>query len=224
VEFHFNPPAPDCALAVRDSSQLPDSNLRPEEACLLPENAAEKRKSEFALGRAAARQALAELGFPEPPPVLRGAGREPLWPEGIVGSITHCGSCAIAVVAKREHVKAIGIDLEDVERVSPEEIARIVCNEPERRWVFGGENGQLRLAMLFSAKESIYKALYPLGRCFFDFHAVELNWLPERGLFRGRLRTALSPELSEGYPIEVGCQLEGHFVFTHAFLASGATA
>lgn len=220
MKFHFNPPLTDCVLAVRDSSQPPDSKLRPEEASLLPKNAAEKRKSEFALGRAAARQALAELGFREPPPVLRGAGREPLWPEGIVGSITHCGSCAIAVVGKREHVKALGIDLENVERVSHEEIARFICDETERRWVFGGENGRLRLAMLFSAKESIYKALYPLEQRFFDFHAVTLTWLPERGQFVG----TLSSEFRERYPIEVGCQREGHFVFTHAFLPSRATA
>ncbi len=220
MKFHFNPPLPDCALAVCDNSQPPVSKLRPEEASLLPENAAEKRKSEFALGRAAARQALAELGLREPPPVLRGAGREPLWPEGIVGSITHCGSFAIAVVGKQEHVKALGIDLEDVERVSHDEIARFICNEREHRWVFDGDDGQLRLAMLFSAKESIYKALYPLEQRFFDFHAVTLTWLPERQQFVG----TLSPQFRERYPIEVGCQREGHFVFTHAFLASRANA
>jgi 4'-phosphopantetheinyl transferase EntD len=207
---------------VLESGQL--SELRSEEAFLLPANAAQKRKSEFALGRAAARRALAELGLRESGPVLRGEGRDPLWPEGFVGSITHCGSWAIAVVAKRENVKTVGIDLEDVDRVPTEEIAYLVCNEIERRWVFGGEDAQLRLAMLFSAKESIYKALYPLGRCFFDFHAAELVWIPERRLFLGRLCITLSPEFREGYPIEVGCQMEGHFVFTHAFLASRPTA
>jgi enterobactin synthetase component D / holo-[acyl-carrier protein] synthase len=219
-KLQFNPPVPGCALVVLDSSQLADCGLRPEEARVLPGNAAEKRKTEFSLGRAAARQALTELGFPESTPVLQGSRREPLWPEGIVGSITHCGFWAIAAVAKREQVKALGIDLEDVERVSEEEIASIVTNEAERRWVFGGEGSRLRMAMLFSAKESIYKTLYPLEHCFFDFHAVELTWLPERARFLGRLCLPLSPDFREGYSIEVGCQLKSNFVFTHTFLPS----
>ena len=168
VKFRFTPPAPGCALVALDSSQLENSSLRPEEASLLPGNAAEKRKSEFVLGRAAAHRALAELGFAESPPVLRGAGREPLWPAGVVGSITHCSSRAIAVVAKTEKVQAIGIDLEDVDHF-PEEIADLVANEAERDWVLS-EDSRLRLAMLFSAKESIYKAFYPLEHRFFDFH------------------------------------------------------
>ena len=208
MNFHFNPPFPGCALAVRRQSQLDSSALLPEEASLLSGKAVQKRRTEFALGRAAAREALAGLGFPEPLPVLRGAGREPRWPEGVVGSITHCGELAIAVAAKQEGVKSIGIDLEDVERIT-EEIVDVVANAAERRWVFGGEDSKTRLAMLFSAKESVYKTIYPLEHRFFDFHAVELSWLPGPARFAGRI---------EGYSLEVGCQLESNFVFTHAFL------
>ena len=222
VKLLLNPPAFGCALVVRNRTQLGD--LHPEDDSLLPENAAEKRKSEFALGRAAARQALAELGWSEPPPILRGAGREPLWPSGVVGSITHCGDWAIAAVAKCEDVKTLGIDLEDVNRVPHKEIATLVSSESERRWIFGGDDGQVRLAMLFSAKESIYKAFFPLAHRFLDFHDVELTWLPERDIFLGRLCTRLSSELCDGYSIEAGCQLQENFVFTHAFLASGESS
>jgi 4'-phosphopantetheinyl transferase EntD len=96
-------------------------------------------------------------------PVLRRTGREPAWPSGIVGSITNCGSWAIAAVAKAESLKSLGIDLEDVEAVPHEEIAELVCSDVEREWVFRGGNSKLKLAMLFSAKEAVDSSLPKLG-------------------------------------------------------------
>jgi 4'-phosphopantetheinyl transferase EntD len=168
------------------------------------------------LGRAAARLALTELGFEDPPPILRGAGREPLWPGGIVGSITHCGPWAIAAVANNQSIQAIGIDLEEIVAVPYNEISNVVCSEVERDWVFGGRDTRLRLAMLFSAKEAIYKALYPLCQKFFDFHAAELTWFPQRSCFLGKLCTDLSAEFPKGFSFEVDCRRRANFVFTHA--------
>ena len=197
------------ALAVRDIRQLSDSILLPEEAALLPANAAEKRRNQFSLGRAAARQALTDLGLPASP-VLRGSSREPLWPDGIVGSITHCGPWAIAVAARRENAQSIGIDLEDSSRVVADEIVGVIANENEKIWIFAGDDSRSRLTMLFSAKESVFKAVYPLERRFFDFHAVELSWQPDENRFLARF--------PEGRSLEVGCQREANFIFTHARL------
>jgi 4'-phosphopantetheinyl transferase EntD len=211
MRFDFTPP-PGCVLVAVDSAPS-----RPDEMCLLRSNAVQKRKNEFALGRAAARRALEELGICDSGPLLRGQYREPLWPDGVVGSITHCGPWAMAAAAKAENVRALGIDVEDVSRIEDLEIATLVANDTERRWI---EGSRLRLAMLFSGKESIYKALFPLARRFFDFLAVELTWVPERSSFAGQLRLSLCAELSEGHPIEAGCQLRNNFVFTHTLLPS----
>jgi 4'-phosphopantetheinyl transferase EntD len=73
------------------------ARLFPEEAMQL-DGAVDSRLREFATGRSCARQALAGLGL-APAPILRGAKREPLWPAGIVGSITHCRGYRAAAVA-----------------------------------------------------------------------------------------------------------------------------
>src|SRR5712691_4343072 len=209
-------PGSSVSLVTLHLSQLEFCSVHPEEEALLQGNVAEKRRSEFALGRAAARLALIEQGFTDPPPVLKGTGREPAWPEGIVGSITHCGPWAIAAVANDRSVWALGIDLEDIDAVPHNEIGDIVCSEAERGWVFGGRDTRLRLAMLFSAKEATYKALFPLCRKFFDFHDADLTWFPQRGCFLGKLCTDLSPEFPKGFSIEVDCRRRANFVFTRA--------
>ena len=87
-----------------------DTPLLPEEECAVA-SAVEKRRREFAAGRACARNALAKLGMPEVA-IPRGAHGEPVWPAGAVGSITHCdGFCACAV-ARRELIWSVGIDAE----------------------------------------------------------------------------------------------------------------
>lgn len=195
-----------------------------EEAVLLRGNVAQKRVAEFTLGRTAARLALQELGLKNPPPVLQKAGREPSWPRGIVGSITHCGSWAMAAVARNKSLQGLGIDLEDVEAVPHEEIADLVCRAAEREWVFRGGDSRLKFAMLFSAKESVYKALYPLCREFFDFQAVELTWFPQRSLFRGQLCVNLNRMYRQGYAFEARCKQSANFVFTHVILGARRAA
>jgi 4'-phosphopantetheinyl transferase EntD len=223
LQLKFAPPGPPFTLVAIRQGHLETSGLHPEEASLLRGNVAEKRRTEFALGRTAARQALRELGLGNPPPVLQKAGREPSWPQGIVGSITHCGSWALAAVARSKFLEGLGIDLEDVEAVPHQEIADLVCRAPEREWVFQGGDSRLKLAMLFSAKESAYKALHPLCRRFFDFHGVELTWSPQRGIFRGVLCVRLNRKFPKGYSFEVSCQRSANFVFTHVILkARGA--
>lgn len=191
--------------------QCPPDLLR---SLALRTNVAGKRRDEFVLGRLAARLALMGAGLPHPSPVMQRDGRDPDWPPGMVGSITHCSHWAVAAVARSRYVKALGIDLEDASSVAEKEIAQTVCRASELRWVFEGRESQLRTAMLFSAKESVYKALYPQCRKFFDFHAVELTWIPQQSRFRGVLLTELDDEFSPGYCFEVLCRQRAQFVFT----------
>jgi 4'-phosphopantetheinyl transferase EntD len=133
------------------------------------------REREFRIGRALAREALARLGVIDHP-LLPAETREALWPSGIVGSITHCdGACAVAVAATARFT-GLGIDLERVERID-DRIADTVCTPDERRELDAmTPSMRLRhLGLLFSAKESVFKALFPSTRQFLEFHDVALS-------------------------------------------------
>ena len=117
------------------------------------------RLREFRLGRACARRALASLNVP-PAPILIGPNGAPVWPTGIVGSITHCSGYCAAAVAYADHVAALGIDAE--------------LNEGEaRHWE----------TLVFSARESVYKALSALTGGWLDFRNVEVTFQPEQHSF-----------------------------------------
>ncbi|MEP6859767.1 MAG: 4'-phosphopantetheinyl transferase superfamily protein [Deltaproteobacteria bacterium] len=120
-----------------------------------------KRRTERAFGRACARTALAELGV-APVEIITGQGGAPCWPAGLAGSITHTDDHAAAAVTRA--VLGLGIDLESLAHTArvPDLLAT-VAHESERGYP---------AALVFSAKESVYKCLYA-GR-FLDFHDVEL--------------------------------------------------
>jgi len=150
--------------------------------------------------------------------VLKGERGEPLWPKGIVGSITHCGAWAIAAAASSSAAWTIGIDLESTATVPTDGVARLICHDTERRWVVEKGNYAKRLVMLFSAKETAFKALYPACRRFIDFKEVKFTWIPERERFRGELLTSLNPDFARGYEFDVGCILDRDLVLTHMVL------
>lgn len=126
------------------------------------------REREFRVGRALAREALAHLGVTDHA-LLPAQTREPLWPRGIVGSISHAdGICAVAIAESRRF-SGLGIDLEQIGRID-HSIAKTVCTPEELQEV----NDVQQLSLRFSAKESIFKTLFPSTRHFLDFHDVAL--------------------------------------------------
>ncbi|WP_084354168.1 4'-phosphopantetheinyl transferase family protein [Primorskyibacter flagellatus] len=135
----------------------------------------EKRHREFAAGRAAARAAMAELSLP-PVAIPMGADRAPIWPEGLCGSISHCAGAAVAVVAPLDRAATLGIDIEDdtpldadlwPDILTPQEVDWLMCQpEPTR-----GRHAKA----IFSAKEAVYKAQYPLTGRVLGFDAVFLT-------------------------------------------------
>ena len=148
------------AVLSADAGVVPEL-LPEEEACLGA--VVSKRREEFSLGRAAARQAFKKIGINEQVPVLCGEGREPLWPEGVIGSITHCNRTAVTVVTKEEEIVGIGIDLESLDDTTRTDVSPRVCTERELAWLEGCAAEKNRaLLSLFSAKETIYKAFYPI--------------------------------------------------------------
>ena len=164
-----------------------DLPLHPDEAAHLG-LVAHRRRREFSVGRHLARQLLGELGE-SPHPLLSGSGREPLWPTGIVGSISHTSSGCLVVVGRDSAFRSIGVDIETPDFLEAD-LWPEICTESELSLI----EGQLLLPAglcakhLFCAKEAVYKFQYPVTGAFLEFHDVELLIDLERGSFAARSR------------------------------------
>ena len=165
------------------------SCLFPEERAVI-EHAVPKRQREFATGRLCARTLLSQLGFPAAP-LLRGPDRAPVWPEGAVGSISHCRTLAGVTVALESQYAFVGLDVEDREPIA-EEMWRLIASGDERRWVEHGshEDAGVRAKLLFSAKESVYKCHYPLFGSFLEFGDVRVQFDEGARSFQAQIRRA----------------------------------
>ena len=171
------------------------------EAAGLSAGALERRQREFALGRACARRALAALGRPAVT-VPVGARREPLWPPGVVGSLTHCATYGAAAVSDSASILALGIDAEVHAPLSERVIAKI-CTASERHWLRDAPATGIHWpTLIFSAKESVYKAWFPVTRQWLGFLDVDLDLDPEGGTFQARL-TVPDTAASAGFPASV---------------------
>jgi 4'-phosphopantetheinyl transferase EntD len=148
--------------------------LLPEEEDLLGP-VSDSRRLEFALGRACARQCMRALDR-EVAPVLIGAGREPLWPTGLVGSITHTGSFAAAAMAATAALRGIGLDAEP-DSPLPSGVLERISTVGERSWADRVDPAVLRHPgrLLFCAKEATYKVWYPLARRWLEFGDVSIE-------------------------------------------------
>jgi 4'-phosphopantetheinyl transferase EntD len=162
----------------------PFALLLSEEAAQLG-SAVESRTKEFTTARVCARRALTQLGLPATP-ILRGPNREPLWPAGVVGSITHCKGFRAAVVAKQPDLLSVGIDAE-IHEALPAEVVHHVCLETEIAWLADAPKEIHWDRVLFSAKESVYKAWFPLTQRWLGFEDVAVTLRPADGTFHARL-------------------------------------
>jgi 4'-phosphopantetheinyl transferase EntD len=170
-----------------------DERVATIEAELFPEErehiaqAVAKRRAEFAAVRRCARLALRELGFP-PVPILPGEQREPRWPEGVLGSMTHCAGYCAAAVAHTGDVPVLGIDAE-VHAPLPEGVLELISlpAERERTTALSAAAPHVHWdRVLFSAKEAVYKAWFPLARRWLGFEQADID-LRRDGTFTARL-------------------------------------
>ena len=178
------PPQVSVAEAREDDAAAP---LFPEEEEIVA-RAVERRRREFATGRSCARRALAGLGV-EPSPILPGPLGEPKWPAGIVGSITHCEGYRAAAAARGSDLIALGIDAEPHAPLPPgllgdvaapaeaAALAELSRGRPEAHWD----------RLLFSAKESAFKAWYPLAGLPLDFLQARVAFDPAQESFKAEL-------------------------------------
>lgn len=170
------------SIAVRGDD--PSAYLLPDEAAQIGW-AVESRMREFTTARTCARRALRILGLPALP-ILCGPKREPLWPPGVVGSITHCCGFRAAAVAMQRDIMAIGIDAE-IHAPLPSGVLEQVCVDQERRWLAGASGSLHWDRLLFSAKEAVYKAWFPLTGRWLGFEDAVVTFNPTERTFQAQL-------------------------------------
>lgn len=163
------------ACADTYEADAPAGSLYPEEARLVAASV-DRRRHEFAAVRACARRAMAELGLP-PAPVLSGHRGVPLWPDGTVGSMTHCEGYRAAALARASEVRAVGIDAEPNEPLPAGVWEAISLPSERERLSLGVDTPAIHWdRLLFSAKESVFKTWFPLTRIELDFDEADISF------------------------------------------------
>jgi 4'-phosphopantetheinyl transferase EntD len=203
------------AIGVEAWSDRADAALFPEEEEVLGQ-AVEKRRREFTTGRICAREALAKLGLTAGA-IPAGERGEPCWPAGVVGSITHCDGYRACAVAHSSDLLSLGIDAEPNAPLPPgllDDVARaeelpwlheLQSRAPEVHWD----------RLLFSAKEAVYKAWFPIARRWLGFEDAVLHVDPHARTFTARL---LVPGPALGYgPLRA---FDGRWVTCDGILAT----
>jgi len=176
-------------------------------------HAAAKRQHEFAGGRGAARKAMSALGL-TPREIPQQTDRSPKWPTGVVGSISHCDTACISVVAQASGMVTIGIDIEEATPLD-EDLVDLICLPREIEWL-NQQQAQKRLLLaklIFSAKEAAYKCQYPLSRILFGFEGFHIKLNLSRETFTATFQT---PAL----PFGPGNKLIGRYMIESGFILS----
>jgi 4'-phosphopantetheinyl transferase EntD len=199
---HILPARVACTVVYDDSG---DAVLFPEEEQAVA-RVVDKRRREFTAVRSCARRALADLGLPSVP-ILPGEMGAPRWPDGVVGSLTHCVGYRAAAVARAEDMVTVGIDAEP-DGPLPEGVLALVARAEELVAL-----GELHHAspevhwdrVLFSAKETIYKAWFPLTHRWLGFEDASLA-LNLDGAFTAQILVSNTPyaELSGRWAVADG--------------------
>lgn len=177
---------------------------------------AEKRILDFTAGRLCARLVLEELGI-SGFPLLAAEEGPPLWPAGVIGSITHTDGYSAAVVTRSGKYSGLGLDAERFAAVG-EEVWPLICTPGELARLESLPVGRrpAEAGLVFAAKEAFFKCQYPLAREWIEFEEVEVE-VSEPGEFGIRPRRALRALTRTGHTFR------GKFCFTDTLVLAAAT-
>jgi 4'-phosphopantetheinyl transferase EntD len=146
------------------------------------------------------------------------ANRSPRWPEGFVGSITHCDGLVAAVVAQADRIEGIGLDIEPAIPL-PGDLIPLICLPEELTSIasISAPSSANWPKVLFSAKESIHKCVAPRSGIMLDFRDVSVVVDPLAGTFHARLvkgEAEILPEFT---------RIEGRFLTTPEYVWTSAS-
>jgi 4'-phosphopantetheinyl transferase EntD len=173
-----------------------------------------RRRLEFATGRDCARRAMAALGHARAS-IPRGQDRAPIWPDGLVGNITHTDDWVAAAVARRDQgFAAIGIDLEPAAALPPDLWAPVCAPEEQAKLtVIRGITPGLAARLAFCMKEAAFKCQYTLSRAMLEFVDLAIDVDAEAGTFAATYRKAVPP-------FDIHDRLFGRFTIAADHIAS----
>lgn len=183
-----------------------------------------KRQAEFFFGRLAARRALARAGLDVSQSRTHigiGATREPCWPAGVIGSISHIRGLAAATALLPRQRRGVGIDLEHVVNdVTGRALLGTVVDDSELALIHSlaeADTANTLLTVVFSAKESLFKGAFAAVGRYFDFSAARLVALDVvHGRLRLRLTQTLCPQFVHGQECDIGFdRIDADTVITH---------
>ena len=187
------------------------------------------RRADFAWARACAREAMTRLGVPSGP-IVRGGRGMPVWPPGLVGTLTHTDGLRAAALAPADRVRSVGLDVEPHEALAAGVLEAVSLPE-EAAWVraISAEMGSVHWdKLLFTAKEATYKAWFPLTRRWLGFEDAHITLVPDRDDDKGdddtvvtgvlRSRILVDPSAADGGPDLV--EFVGRWVVRDGFVAS----
>ena len=167
---------PDIGVVCRDVDGDPQNLWPVERDAVL--KAIPRRQREFAAGRTAAREAMVQIGF-SPEAIPSAPDRSPVWPERLMGSITHNDRVCVAIVGRRDTVLAMGIDIEEDLGMDPA-LWAMICTPKELATLSSlpkSEQGR-SVTRYFCAKEAFYKWQYPQTQRVLDFCDVDVKFGP----------------------------------------------
>ncbi|MFE1292924.1 4'-phosphopantetheinyl transferase [Streptomyces sp. NPDC058751] len=202
------------------------ASLYPEELAVLT-RAVDKRRREFATVRVCARRAMEKLDV-APAPVLPGERGAPRWPEGVIGSMTHCEGYAAAALARAGDLASLGIDAEP-HLALPDDVLEAVAlpAESERLDRLGARVPAVHWdRLLFSAKESVYKAWFPLTGKWLDFSGADIGISLDPAPATGGPAGSLSARLLVPGPVVGGVPVQtfrGRWTVRHGLVATAVT-
>lgn len=207
-------------VAVEAYEDVPGEEPFPGEEHLIA-RAVEGRRREFITARRCAREALRAFGYQDAP-IRPGPKRAPQWPPGMTGSITHCAGYRAAAVAHAADVDLIGIDAEPNDPL-PDGIAESITVSGEPAMLdrlTGTHPGTHWGRLLFSAKESVYKAWFPVTRRWLGFEEARLAINPDDRTFTATLLVD-GTRIDGKPPLTV---LHGRFAVDRGLLVTAVTA
>lgn len=144
--------------------------LLPGEAAAFQRSAVQVRRASGA-ARIVARGLLRQMGHP-PVPIPRSSGGPPLWPPGILGSLAHDSTIAIAAITTSGTLAGIGIDIEPAASLESN-LLDLIMTPRERTGIHHDPHGGRGF---FVAKEAVYKAVFPIDRRFLEHQDIEVDF------------------------------------------------